>query len=76
MGGGGHCPFRNFSCLLAFLFLGPFPLPTFRVSYFFSGCDKKLGDVYWTRVERAAEIEPTILDEINETSGPPLPPLQ
>ena len=32
-----------------------------------------LGDVYWTLVERAAAIEPAILDEINETSGPPLP---
>ena len=65
---------RIFYCLFAFLVLDPFPLPTFWVSYFFLASIKSWAT--YTGHERPAEIEPTILDEINETSGPPLSQLQ
>ena len=73
-GGGGSCLLRIFYCLFAFLVLDPFPLPTFCVSYFFLASIKSWAT--YTGHERPAEIEPTILDEINETSGPPLSQLQ
>ena len=70
----GPCLLRIFFCLFAFLVLHPFPLPTFRISYFFLASIKSWAT--YTGHERQVEIEPTILDEINETSGPPLPQLQ